>query len=186
MLNEKQFRDRATRELRTIGTQLQSVITDRELYRQLEKEVAKAKSELAEDSGAFLEFIRGAYADAATMRLRRLLAPEASLSLRRTVVQLAEYPDLLHHKVNAREIAQDASALDTMASHLKVQVEPHFMSRERTSGALAPTLRELDRALDLLTDTLKKYYWILCEGYVELDPKLAGDPLGVFRKAWLK
>ncbi len=120
------------------------------------------------------------------MRLRRLLAPEANLSLRRTIVQLGGYPDLFHDKVNARELADDAAALDKMAAHLKEEVEPHFLSRERTPGALAPTLRELDRALDLLTELLKKYYWVLCDGYLEVEPQLSGDPLAVFRKAWVK
>jgi len=186
MLDEKRFRERATRELRAIGSQVQGLITDRELYRRLEKEVVQANSELAGNSNAFLDFLRGAYADATTMRLRRLLASEASLSLRRTIVRLSDYPELLHQKVNTREIAEDAAALDTMASHLKVQVEPHFVAHERTTGALAPTLRELYRAVELVTETLKKYYWVLCEGYLDLDAKFSGDPLEVFRKAWVK
>ena len=186
MLNEKQFCDRATRELQAIGTQVQGMLTDRELYRRLEKEVVQANSEMAGNSNGYLEFVRGAYVDATTMHLRRLLAPEASLSRRRTIVQVAEYPDHLHDKTNAREIAEDAAALDKMASHLKVRVEPHFVAYERTSSALVPTLRELDGALDLVIETLKKYYWILCEGYLDLEPKFSGDPLDVFRKAWLK
>jgi len=186
MLSEKQFRERATRELRAIGSQVQGLISDRELYRRLEREVVEANSDLAGNSNAFLEFVRGAYADATIMRLRRLLAHEASLSLRRTIVQISDYPDLLQEKVNTREIAEDATALDKMGAHLKEQVEPHFVSRERTTGALAPTLREVDRALDLVAAMLKKYYWILSEGYVDLEPKFSGDPLDVFRKAWVK
>jgi hypothetical protein len=186
MLNEKQYRERATRELRAIGNQVQGMVTDRDLYRRLEKEVVEAKADLTGNSNAFLEFVRGAYTDAMTMRLRRLLAPEASLSLRRTIVQLGDYPDLLHAKANAREIAEDAAALDRMAAQLKEQVEPHFLAHERTTGALAPTLRELDRALDLVIEMLQKYYWTLCEGYLDLEAKPGGDPLDVFRKAWVK
>jgi hypothetical protein len=180
MLNEKQFRERAARELREIGNQVQSMATDRELYRQLNAEV-QAITELAGNGSALLDLIRGAYADATTMRLRRLLAPEANLSLRRTIVQLDQYPDLLHQKVNARELAEDAASLDTMAAYLKEQVEPHFLPRERTPGALAPTLRDLDRALDLVSSLLKKYYWVLCGGYLELEAKSSGDVLAVFR-----
>lgn len=181
MLSEKQFRERATRELRAIGNQVQGMAVDRELFRRFEKEAVPANSEVG-NGNTFLEFVRGAYTDATTMRLRRLLAPEANLSLRRTIVQLGDYSDLLHGKANAREIAEDAAALDKMASQLKEQVEPHFVAHERTAGALASTLRELDRALDLMIEMLQKYYWTLCEGYLDLEPKFSGDPLGVFAK----
>lgn len=186
MLNEKQFRERAARELREIGSQVLGLASDRVLYRSLESQVVEPNAELAGNNNAFLDLIRGAYADAMTMRLRRLLAPEATLSLRRTIVQLGEYPDLLHQKVNARELADDAAQLDKLAVHLKQQIEPHFLPRERTPGALAPTLRELDHALDLLIDLLKKYYWVLCDGYLDLEVKFAAEPLAAFRKAWVK
>jgi len=181
MLNQKQFRERAAGELRAIGSQVQGLASDRELYRRLEKEVVEANSELAGNSNAFLEFIRGAYADATTMRLRRLFASEASLSLHRILVQLSDYPDLQHDKINNREIVDDVAALDKAAANLKQNVEPHFLAHERAPGALAPTLRELDRALDLLTETLQKCYWIVCEGYLDLDPKFSGDPPAVFQ-----
>ena len=118
-----------------------------------------------------------------TMRLRRLLAPGANLSLRRIIVQLSDYPDLLLQKVNIRELGDDATALDKLADHLKQQLEPHFLPRERTPGALAPALRELDRALDLLSELLKKYYWVLCDGYLDVDVRLSDDPIAIFRKA---
>lgn len=186
MLNEKQFRERASRELREIGNQALGLITDRELYRRLESDVLEPNPDLAGNNNAFLDLIRGAYADATTMRLRRLLAPEATLSLRRTIMQLGDYAGLFHQKLNARELADDAAALDQMATHLKQQIEPHFLARERTPGALAPALRQLDGALDLFSDLLKKYYWVLCDGYLDLQAKLSGDPLEVFRSAWIK
>ena len=182
MLNEKQFRDRAARELREIGLQVSGMATDGEIYRRVEGEILQASSESAGNGNGFADMFRGAYADAMTMRLRRLLATEASLSLRRVIDQLVDYPDLLHQKVNIRELADDSGELDKMATYLKEQVEPHFLPRERTPGALAPTLRNLDRALDLVSGLLKKYYWVVCEGYLDLDVKLSGDPLAVFRK----
>jgi hypothetical protein len=182
MLNEKQFRERAARELREIGNQVLGMATDREVYRRLEGQILQPHLELAGNGGAFADVFRGAYVDAMTMRLRRLLAPEASLSLRRTIAQLGDYPDLLHQKVNARELAEDAAEIDKMAAYLKEQIEPHFLLRERTTGALAPTLRDLDRALDLVSALLQKYYWVLCEGHLDLEAKLTGDPLAVFRK----
>lgn len=182
MLNEKQFRDRAARELREIGNQVAGLATDREVYRRTESDVLQATAELAANGGAFADVFRGAYADAMTMRLRRLLASESSLSLRRVIDQLVDYPDLLHEKVNVRELADDSGELEKMATHLKEQIEPHFLPRERTPGALAPTLRDLDRALDLVSGLVQKYYWVVCDGYLDVEPKLSGDPLAVLRK----
>src|SRR5690349_2559039 len=139
MLNEKQFRDRGSRELREIGRQIQAVATDRDIYRRLESDVVQPNPELAGNSNAFVDMVRGAYTDATTMRLRRLLAPEAPLSLHRIIDQLADYPDLLHSKVTQRELADDSSELDKLGAFLKEKVEPHFSPRERTPGALSAT-----------------------------------------------
>lgn len=166
--------------MREIGNQVLGLATDREIYRCMEDEILQP--ELGGNGNAFAEVFRGSYADALTMRLRRLLAPEASLSLRRVIDQLVDYPDLLHQKVNIRELADDSGELDKMAVYLKEQVEPHFLPRERTPGALAPTLRELDRALGLISGLVQKYYWVVCDGYIDLEVKLNGDPLAVFRK----
>ncbi len=183
MLNEKQFRERASRELREIGNQVQALATDREIYRRLDAEVMQSNPQLPGNGSALLDMVRGTYADATTMRLRRLLSPEADLSLRRIIVQLGDYPELLHPKVNSRELADDAVELDKMAAYLKEQVEPHVLPHERTPGALALTLRDLDRALDLASGLLKKYYWVICEGYLNLEVKSSGDPFAAFRKA---
>jgi len=182
MLNEKQFRERAARELREIGNQVLGLHADREIYRRTEAEILLPNPELVSNGKSFFDMFRGSYADATTMRLRRLLAPEANLSLRRTIVLLGDYPDLLHQKVNPRELADDAAEIDRMAAYLKENIEPHLLPHERTPGALASTLRELDRALDLLSGLLKKYYWVLCEGYLDLEGKSSSDPLQIFRK----
>ncbi len=44
MLNEKQFRERASRELREIGNRVLGLATDRELYQRLESEVPATQS----------------------------------------------------------------------------------------------------------------------------------------------
>lgn len=182
MLNEKQFRERAPRELREIANQVLGLATDRELYRRFEAELGKSDPEQAA-SNAFVELVRGSYTDAMTMRLRRLLAPEANLSLRRTLMQLSDYPNLLQEQLTARELAQDAAALDKIAADLKVIIEPHFLPRERTPGALAPAQRALDRTLDLLIELLQKYYWVICGGHLSFEVKLEGEPLQAFRAA---
>ena len=186
MLNQKQFCDRATRELREIGTQLQVLLADRDLYRKLESEVIAPNSSLASSNNLYLPMIRAAYTDATTMRLRRLLAPDADLSLRRLLVQFSEYPELLDDKLTGKELTADVSDLDKAATVLKEQLEPHFSSRERTSAALDTTNRELDRAIDLLADCAKRYYWIVSDSFLDLDSAESSDPLAIFHTPWIE
>lgn len=186
MLNEKQFRDRATRELREIGKQVLSLATDRDLYQKLEADVIQRNSSLSAGSSPYLSMWRGAYTDATAMRLRRLFAPEANLSLRRLVTQVSDYPEMLHDKLTAKELSNDLADLDRMSSYLKEHVDPHFTDHERTPAALATTNRQLDRAVDLLIDCTKRYYWIVADSYIDLDISYAEDPLTVFRTPWLE
>ena len=186
MLNEKQFCDRAVRELREIGKQVLSLATDRDLCQKLEADVIQRNPRLSSTGSAYLSMVRGAYTDATTMRLRRLLAPDAALSLRRLVGQISEYPELLHDKLTAKELAGDLAELDRMSVYLKEQVEPHFSSHERTPAALATTNRELDKAIDLLIDCMKRYYWIVSDSYIDLDVSYSEDPLAAFRFAWVE
>ena len=186
MLNEKQFRDRATRELREIGKQIQSLASDRDLYRKLEAEIVPSNPQLADSSSVFLAMLRAAYSDATTMRLRRLYAPDANLSLRRLLTQISDYPDLLHGKLTGKELSSDLAEIDRTATFLKEHIDPHFASRERTPAAIATTSRELDRALDLLIDCVKRYYWIVADSYIDLDVTYTGDPLAVFRFPWIE
>ena len=186
MLNQKQFSERANRELREIGKQVQSLSTDRDLYRKLETEVVPANPRIADGSNLFLSMVRGAYTDATTMRLRRLFAPDASLSLRRLIAQVSDYPELLHDKLTAKEQSKDLADLDQMSVYLKEHVDPHFSDRERTLAALATTNRQLDKAIDLLIDCLKRYYWIVADAHLDLDATYKEDPLAVFRFPWLE
>jgi hypothetical protein len=130
--------------------------------------------------------IRAAYSDATTMRLRRLYAPDANLSLRRIVAQFSDYPDLLHNKLTGKELASDLADLDRTSTTLKENLDPHFTSRERTPAALTAANRELDRALDLLIDCIKRYYWIVADAHIDLEPAFEQDPLAAFRFAWME
>ena len=185
MLNEKQFRDRAIRELREIGKQVQSLNADRDLYRKLESEVVSNNPNLANATSPYLSMIRGVYTDATTMRLRRLYALDANLSLRRLLAQISEYPDLLHDKLTGKELSSDVAELDRTATYLKEKIDPHFASRERTPAGIATVNRELDRAIDLLLDCVKRYYWIVADSYIDLDVTYGEDPLAVFRFPWI-
>ena len=148
MLSEKQFRERATRELREIGKHVQSLMTDRALMRSLEVEVVSANPSLAGSPSPYLSLIRGAYTDATLMRLRRLCAPDANISLRRLIEQVSEYPAMLHDKLTGKELAADSAAFEKLATTLKANIDPHFSAHERTPAALESANRELDRAID--------------------------------------
>jgi len=184
MLNEKQFRDRATRELREIGKLVQALATDRVLYRKLESDVIAANAELAHSSNPYLFMIRGSYTDAAIMRLRRLFAPDATLSLRRLIGQFSDYPEMLHDKLTGKEMAHDLGEIDKLGKILKEQLDPHFSNHERTPAALDAANRELDRAIDLLCDCVKRYYWIVSDAYIDVDPIATDNALAIFQKPW--
>ena len=186
MINEKQFRDRAARELREISKQVLGLATDRDLYRKLEAEVIQPNPLLSTNTSAYLTMVRGAYTDATTMRLRRLFAPDANLSLRRLLTQISDYPEMLHDKLTSKELSGDLAELDRMGVYLKEHVDPHFSNHERTPAALTTTDRELDRAIDLLIDCTKRYYWIVSDSYIDLDVSYSEDPLAVFRFPWIE
>lgn len=186
MLSEKQFRDRAVRELREIGKQVQSLATDRDLYRKLEAEVLSSNPRLSSHAAPFLAMFRGAYTDATTMRLRRLFAPEANLSLRRLLGQISGYTDLLHNKLTAKELSADIAEFDRIGTYLKERIDPHFSNRERTPAAVATALRELDRATDFLIDCVKRYYWIVGDSYVDVEVAYTEDPLAIFGFPWVE
>lgn len=186
MLNEKQFRDRAIRELREIGKQVLALATDRDLYRKLEAEVIQPNPQLSKNMSPYLAMLRGAYTDATTMRLRRVFALDANLSLRRLVTQLSDYSEMLHGKLTAKELSGDIAELERVSVYLKERVDPHFSIHERTPAALATTDRELDRAIDLLIDCIRRYYWIVSDSYIDLDVSYNEDPLQVFRSAWIE
>lgn len=185
MLSEKQFRDRARTELRLIGEQVLSLAADRDIYWKLEREIIEPNPRLHDTRSAFVDMLRGAYADALAARVLRLLdSEEGGASLLRVLSQLGDYPQLLHDKITDREFADDRKALQQAASDVKLVLQPHFSHHERTLPALASVHRALDQAIDLLVSTLKTYYWIIAEGYLPLDIQYAEDPLAIFRFAW--
>jgi DNA-binding transcriptional MerR regulator len=185
MLSEKQFRDRASTELRKIGKQVKQLATDRDLYRKLESDVLAVNPRLSKPN-VYLAMIRGAYTDAMLSRVLRLIDAEgAGLSLRRIMAQLREHPHLMHDKLTGREFADDVAQLDRASEQIKRHLDSHLGAHERKASALQPSHRALNHGLDLLLDLLRKYYWIVSDAYLDLDVKHEGDPLGVFHFAWL-
>lgn len=185
MLNEKQFRERAKVELRHVGKQVASLATDRDIYWKLERDVIAQNPKL-QNTEAFIDMVRGAYADAMVLRALHLLDSEGGeSSLRRVLAQLADYPQLLHDKASDREFSDDRAALEQAAAKLKGLHGTHFAHHERTPAALAAHHAAIDQAIDAMTSTLKTYYWVIAEGHLDLDTKYAGDPLAIFRFAWI-
>ena len=185
MLSEKQFRERAKTELRQIANQVLSVATDRDIYWRLEREIIQPNPQLRDARSAFLDLVRAAYADATAARVLRLLdGQDSAISLPRVLAQLASYPQLLHDRITERECAADQAALAQAAANLKQVSEPHFAHHERTLSALAATHRATDAAIDLTISTVKTYYWIVADSYIDLDIHHAEDPMAIFSSAW--
>jgi len=185
MLSEKQFRERARGELRQIGEQLKGLVTDRDVYWKLEREIVQHNPQLKNGRNAFLDMVRGCYADAMTARVLRLLEPaNGDASLERILGQLAEYPELRHDRISEQEFAEDRGALQRAAANLHSTALPRAAHHERTLSALASTHRELDAALDLMISTVKTYYWIITDSYIDMEVSHDDDPMSVFRFAW--
>ena len=188
MLSEKQFRERATVELREIGKQVASLATDRDIYRKLERDVIATNPRLESSRSPFIHMLRGAYTDAMTIRMARLTDTDnvIGLTLGRVLTQIGEYPQLLHDKVGDREFANDCAALERAGENLRAAWDPSFSPRERTPSALAATHLALDAAIDTMIATLKTYYWVVAEGHLDLEVSYSEDPLAIFRFAWME
>jgi hypothetical protein len=185
MLSEKQFRERAKAELRQIANQVLSVATDRDIYWRLERDIIQPNPQLSNARSAFLDLVRGAYADATAARLLRVLdGQDSAISLPRVLAQLASYPQLLQDRITESECVADQAALERTAANLKQLNQPRIAHHERTLSALASTHRELDRAIDLMISTVKTYYWIVADSYIDLDIHHSDDPMAIFSSAW--
>jgi hypothetical protein len=185
MLSEKQFRERARSELRQAGNQLLGLATDRDIYWKVEREIIQTNPHLHDAHDAFLDMLRGNYCEAMTARALRLLDGESNaMSLPSLLAKIAEYPQLLPNKVTEREFAEDRTALERAEANLKCVIGPRIGHHERTPSALAATHRALDAAVDLMMSTVKTYYWIVADSYLDLNIAYAEDPLAIFGEAW--
>lgn len=183
MLSDKQFRERARTDLRQIGDQLLSLATDRHIYRKFEREIVENNPQLRGARHPFLDMVRGAYADAMAARILRLLDGDG-LSLPQVLTGLAHHEEIMRDRITEREFSDDRAALQKASANIQRAMVPHSAHHERTLPALATLHRELDSALDLMLETTKTYYWIVADGYMQLEVKYCGDPLSLFQFAW--
>ena len=185
MLSEKQFRERAKSELREIGEQVLALATDRDIYWKLERDIIQQNAQLSQARNELLDMLRGCYVDAMVARLIRLLDGEdGGVSLPRVLAQLAEYPELRHDRITESEFADDRGALERTAARLRRFAPSHVGRHERTLSALASAHRELDAAFTIIIATVETYYWIVSDGYIDLDVDYEEDPLAIFQFAW--
>lgn len=184
MLSEKQFRERAKTELRQIGEQLLGLAVDRDIYAKFEREIVQNNPQLTGARSAFIDMLRGCYADAMAARVLLLLNGESGPSLPGVLTALAQHEQIMQDRITEREFADDRAALQQSFVNLQRAMVPHTAHHERTLPALASLHRELDTALDLLIETAQTYYWIVADCYMQLDVKYCGDPLSVFQFPW--
>ena len=185
MSDEKQFRERAKTELRQLGKQLLALATDRDVYWRFEREIVQPNAQLCDRRSPFLDMLRSSYTEAMTARVLRLLdGEESGVSLSRVLAEFAVRPEVLHDKLTQREFARDQTALEQIVGKLRGVAAPHAGHHERTLPALAAAHRELDAAIDLMTATVKTYYWIAADSYLDLEVKYSEDPLAIFSFPW--
>jgi hypothetical protein len=184
MLSEKQFRERAKTELRQIGEQLLGLATDRDIYSKFEREIVQNNPQLQDGRSEFIDMLRGCYADAMAARVLCLLDGDSGPSLPQVLTALAQHEQIMHDKITERELADDRAALQQAVVNLQRVMVPHVAHHERTLPALASLQRELDAALDRMIETVKTYYWIVSDSYLEMDVQHSGEPLSVFQFAW--
>ena len=183
MLSDKQFRERARAGLRQIGDQLLSLAADRDVYRKFEREIVDNNPQLNNARNAFLDMVRGAYADAMAARILRLLDGDGA-SLPQVLSGLAQHEEIMRDKITEREFSDDRAALQQAAVNIQRAMVPHSAHHERTLPALATLHRELDAALDLMIESAKTYYWIVADSYLQFEVKYCGDPMSVFQFPW--
>jgi hypothetical protein len=186
MLSEKQFRERAKTELRQIGDQLVGLATDRDVYWKFEREIVDNNPQLKSTRSAFLDMVRVSYADAMAARILRLLDGDGGASLPEVLTALAQHEQIMRDKISEREFSDDRIALQQAFVKVQRVMVPHTGHHERTQSALTSLHKELDAALDLMIETAKTYYWIVADGYMQLDVRYSGYPLSIFEFAWAK
>jgi hypothetical protein len=185
MLSEKQFRERAKAELRQIGDQLLALAADRDVYWKFEREIVDNNPQLKSTRSAFIDMVRASYADAMAARVLRLLDGDGH-SLPQVLSALAQHEQIMCDKISQSEFSDDRAALQQALVKLQRVMVPHTAHHERTPSALASLHKELNAALDLMIETAKTYYWIVADGYMQLDVKHSEYPLAIFDFAWAK
>ena len=159
--------------------------TDRDIYWKVEREVIQRNPRLLSIRSAYLEMVRGSYADAVSSRVRRLIDGDSrTVSLRKLLVELKGYPELFRDPLASKELESDIEELDRTTLKIKVFVDQHVAHHQRKPVAVAPTHGELNAAIDTLIAVLRKYYAILAGSDLSVVVGYLEEPLAIFRFPW--
>src|SRR5664280_650951 len=156
-LSSKNFRERALQELLALRNEVIDLATDRDIYWRVEREVIQCNPRLLSIRSAYLDMVRGAYADAMSSRVRRLIDKgRPTISLRRLLVELRGYPELFCNRVAPAELERDIEELHRTTRKIKDFVDQRVAHHQRNPVATVPTHRELNEGIDTLIAVLRK------------------------------
>jgi hypothetical protein len=138
-------------------------------------------------SSTFFDLLNDSYAHATASRVRRLIDRDArTVSLRRLIEGLADHPDLLAGKISVSDLKCDLSELEVACKDVKEYVNKCVAHHDKSSLAAYPTHHELNKAVDTLIATFKKYYALIIGADVDVVVGYLEDPLSIFRFAWIE
>jgi hypothetical protein len=186
-LSSENFLERASLELLEIRDEIIDLAADRSTYWKVQHEVIQRNAKLLTTRSPFFDMLNDAYAHAAAMRVRRLVDKDnRTISLRKLLQDLMEYPDLLSGKITESELESDIAELSRGTSKIKDYVDQFIAHHDRTPDTSAPIHRELNTAIDVLIRLFKKYYAVLKGSDIEVTVSYLEDPLRIFQFPWIE
>jgi hypothetical protein len=118
--------------------------------------------------------------------VRRLVDRDGrTVSLRRLIEQLRQYPELLQGNISLRDLKCDVSELDDTCKKVKDYVDQFVAHHDRNGSIPVPTHRELNEAIDMLIAKFKKYHVVLFHFDTEVVVRYLDNPLSIFSFAWI-
>ena len=185
-LSSANFRERALQELAAIRDEVLDLATDRDIYWKVEREVIQCNPRILSIRSAYLDMVRGSYADSVSSRVRRLIDEDGrTISLRKLLVELRGYPDLFSREGSSEELERDIEELHRTTRKIKDFVDQHVAHHQRNPVATVPTHRELNESIDTLIAVLRKYYAILAGSDLSVVVEYLEGPLAIFQFPWI-
>ena len=115
--------------------------------------------------------------------LRLLDGDSGGLSLPRVLAQTGGLSRSCCTTASDREFADDRGALERAAARLKRYARRILRITSARCRRWPPRIASWIGALTVIS-TVKTYYWIVTDGYIDLDVEYSEDPLSIFRFAW--
>ncbi len=186
MPSSSHFRIQASQELIEIRNEILDLATDRDVYWKVQRDVIQRNTRLLTMRSPFFDMLNDAYAHATASRVRRLVDRDyRTISLRRLIEALRDYPDLLAGRMSLADLEEDLAQLDRTCENVKGYVDQFVAHHDRNSSANVPTHRELNEAVDALIKTFRKYYTVINDSDVDVVVSYLEEPLSIFRFPWI-